>query len=144
MDWWVTACAVDMVVLRLRRDCPSAGPYVAWVGDLIDIRTDETRRQLAAVLDLHWRPVPGFASGVHHDAALATAALLHGRRGAPAATCRDDFHSDEGGAYTGEDLCQASENALAMPPHRTAMCTRTSDSAELILVLPHPDSTITR
>src|SRR6185312_6465359 len=77
MDWWVTACAVDMVVLRLRRDCPSAGPYVAWVGDLIDIRTDETRRQLAAVLDLHWRPVPGFASGVHHDAALATAALLH-------------------------------------------------------------------
>ena len=50
-------------------------PNMAWVGDLTEIPTDEGKLQLAAMLDLHSRRVPGFAMDVHHDAALARAAL---------------------------------------------------------------------
>ena len=48
---------------------------MAWVGDLTEIPTDEGKLQLAWVLDLHSRRVPGFAMDIHHDAALARAAL---------------------------------------------------------------------
>jgi transposase InsO family protein len=48
---------------------------VAWVGDLTEIPTDEGKLHLASVVDLHSRRVPGFAMDIHHDAALARAAL---------------------------------------------------------------------
>jgi HTH-like domain/Integrase core domain len=60
----------------VRRDfAPREAPDVAWVGDLTEIPTDEGKLQLAAIIDLHSRRVPGFAMDVHHDAALARAAL---------------------------------------------------------------------
>ena len=52
---------------------PPEAPNVAWVGDLTEIPTDEGKLQLASVEDLHSRRVPGFAMGIHHDAALARA-----------------------------------------------------------------------
>jgi putative transposase len=54
---------------------PPPQPNVAWVGDLTEIATDEGKLQLAAIIDLHSRRVPGFAMDVHHNAALARAAL---------------------------------------------------------------------
>jgi transposase InsO family protein len=87
----------------LRRDFhPRQAPNVAWVGDLTEIPTDEGKLHLAAVLDLHSRRVPGFAMGVHHDAALARAALCVAiaiRGGSVAGVI---FHTDQGVEYTGE------------------------------------------
>jgi putative transposase len=61
---------------RLRRDfAPPQRPDVRWCEDLTEIPTDEGKLQLAAVLDLHSRRCVGFAMGLHHDAALARAAL---------------------------------------------------------------------
>jgi transposase-like protein len=77
---------------RLRRNfAPPAAPNVAWVGDLTEIPTDEGKLQLAAVLDLHSRRVPGFAMGIHHDAALARAGAVHGHRGARRQCGRGDL-----------------------------------------------------
>jgi putative transposase len=84
---------------------------VAWVGDLTEIPTDEGKLHLAAVLDLHSRRVPGFAMGIHHDAALARAALCMAiavRGGAVAGVV---FHSDQGGEYTGEVFAAACRSA---------------------------------
>ena len=97
---------------RLRRNfTPPAAPNVAWVGDLTEIPTDEGKLQLAAVLDLHSRRVPGFAMGIHHDAALARAALCMAiavRGGAVAGVI---FHTDQGGEYTGEIFTAACRSA---------------------------------
>jgi transposase InsO family protein len=97
---------------RLRRNfAPPAAPNVAWVGDLTEIPTDEGKLQLAAVLDLHSRRVPGFAMGIHHDAALARAALCMAiavRGGAVAGVI---FHTDQGGEYTGEIFTAACRSA---------------------------------
>ena len=54
---------------------------MAWVGDLTEIPTDEGKLQLAAIIDLHSRRVPGFAMDIHHDAALARRGTVHGHRG---------------------------------------------------------------
>jgi len=87
----------------LNRDfTPPARPNVVWVGDLTEIPCGEGPFYLAAVLDLHSRRAVGFAMGVHHDAALATAALqvaVAVRGGDVAGVI---FHTDQGGEYTGE------------------------------------------
>ena len=86
---------------------PPPQPNVAWVGDLTEIPTDEGKLQLAAIIDLHSRRVPGFAMDVHHDAALARAALCMAiavRGGSVAGVI---FHTDQGGEYTGELFAQA-------------------------------------
>lgn len=92
----------------LRRDfAPRAQPNVAWVGDLTEIPTDEGKLQLAAIIDLHSRRVPGFAMDIHHDAALARAALCMAiavRGGSVAGVI---FHTDQGGEYTGEIFAAA-------------------------------------
>lgn len=97
---------------RLNRNfTPPDAPNVAWVGDLTEIPTDEGKLHLAAVLDLHSRRVPGFAMGIHHDAALARAALCMAiavRGGAVAGVV---FHSDQGGEYTGEVFAAACRSA---------------------------------
>jgi putative transposase len=90
---------------------PPPAPNVAWVGDLTEIPTDEGKLQLAAIIDLHSRRVPGFAMDVHHDAALARAALCMAiavRGGAVAGVI---FHTDQGGEYTGELFAQACRDA---------------------------------
>ena len=63
-------------------------------GDLTEIATDEGKLQLAAIIDLHSRRVPGFAMDIHHNAALARAALCMAiavRGGAVAGVI---FHTD--------------------------------------------------
>jgi putative transposase len=96
----------------LRRNFAApARPNVAWVGDLTEIPTDEGPGYLASVLDLHSRRVVGFAQGVHHDAALAKAALCMAiavRGGDVAGVI---FHSDQGGEYTGELFARACRRA---------------------------------
>jgi putative transposase len=96
----------------LRRDfTPPGQPNVAWVGDLTEIPTDEGKLHLGSVLDLHSRRVPGFAMDVHHDAALARAALCMAiavRGGSVAGVI---FHTDQGGEYTGEFFAAACRSA---------------------------------
>lgn len=90
---------------------PPPTPNMAWVGDLTEIPTDEGKLQLAAIIDLHSRRVPGFAMDVHHDAALARAALCMAiavRGGSVAGVI---FHTDQGGEYTGELFAQACRDA---------------------------------
>jgi transposase InsO family protein len=96
----------------LRRDfTPPPTPDVRWCGDLTEIPTDEGKLQLAAVLDLHSRRCVGFAMGIHHDAALARAALCVAiaiRGGAVAGVL---FHTDQGGEYTGNLFVNACRSA---------------------------------
>jgi transposase InsO family protein len=96
----------------LRRDFTApARPNTRWVGDLTEIPTDQGKFHLAAVLDLHSRRLVGFAMGVHHDAALARAALCTAiaiRGGSVAGVV---FHSDQGGEYTGRLFTQACRSA---------------------------------
>jgi transposase InsO family protein len=96
----------------LRRDFrPPAKPNARWVGDLTEIPTDQGKLYLAAILDLHSRRCVGFAMGVHHDAALARAALCVAiaiRGGSVAGVV---FHSDQGGEYTGRRFAQACRSA---------------------------------
>lgn len=80
---------------------PPPEPNTVWVGDLTEIPCEQGRFYLATVLDLHSRRAVGFAMGVHHDAALATAALqvaIAVRGGDVGGVI---FHSDQGGEYTG-------------------------------------------
>src|SRR5439155_1184567 len=96
----------------LRRDfTPREAPNVAWVGDLTEIPTDEGKLHLASIIDLHSRRIPGFAMGIHHDAALARAALCMAIavRGGPVAGVI--FHTDQGGEYTGDIFARACRSA---------------------------------
>jgi putative transposase len=95
----------------LRRDfTPPQQADMRWCGDLTEIPTDEGKLQLAAVLDLHSRRCVGFAMGIHHDAALARAALcvaIAVRGGAVAGVL---FHTDQGSEYTANlfvDACRS-------------------------------------
>ena len=90
---------------------PRSQPNVAWVGDLTEIPTDEGKLQLAAIIDLHSRRVPGFAMGVHHDAALARAALCMAIAVRGGSVAGAIFHTDQGGEYTGELFAQACQAA---------------------------------
>lgn len=96
----------------LRRDfAPPQRPNLRWCGDLTEIPTDEGTLYLAAILDLYSRRCVGFAMGVHHDAALARAALCMAiavRGGAVAGVV---FHSDQGGEYTGRLFADACRSA---------------------------------
>jgi putative transposase len=96
----------------LHRDfTPPAEPNVAWVGDLTEIPTDEGKLHLATAEDLHSRRIPGFAMGIHHDAALARAALCMAiavRGGSVAGVI---FHTDQGGEYTGQLFADACHSA---------------------------------
>jgi putative transposase len=96
----------------LRRDFTAPQcPDVRWCGDLTEIPTDEGKLQLAAVLDLHSRRCVGFAMGIHHDAALARAALcvaIAVRGGAVAGVL---FHTDQGSEYTANLFVQACRSA---------------------------------
>ncbi|MGH8827182.1 MAG: IS3 family transposase, partial [Jiangellaceae bacterium] len=82
-------------------------PNVAWVGDVKDIPCARGKFYLATVLDLHSRRIVGFATGGHHDAPLAKAALCMAiavRGGRVAGVI---MHTDQGGEYTGELFAKA-------------------------------------
>ena len=97
--------------LLKRNFAPPARRDVLWVGDLTEIPTDEGKLHLAAVLDLHSRRCVGFAMGVHHDAALARAAICVAI--AIRGGCVDGviFHTDQGGEYTGRVFAAACRSA---------------------------------
>jgi putative transposase len=90
----------------IKRDFSAARPDHKWCGDLTEIPTDEGKLYLASVLDLAARRIPGFAIGEHHDAELASGALLM------AAAVRGGdvrgvvFHSDKGSEFTASDFAQ--------------------------------------
>jgi transposase InsO family protein len=89
---------------HLRRGFDASAPNQRWCGDGTEIPTDEGKLYLYVVLDLFSRRVPGFAMGVHHDQALATAALQTAvavRGGDVAGVI---FHSDQGSEYVGEQF----------------------------------------
>jgi putative transposase len=96
----------------LRRDFrPREAPNVACVGDLTEIPTDEGKLQLASIIDLHSRRVPGFAMDVHHDATLARAALCMAIAVRGGSVAEVIFHTDQGGEYTGEIFAAACQSA---------------------------------
>ena len=96
----------------LRRDfTPPQRPNVRWCGDLKEIPTDEGRLYLAAVLDLHSRRCLGFATGIHHDAQLARAALCMAIAVRGGKVDGVVFHTDQGGEYTGELFARACRRA---------------------------------
>jgi transposase InsO family protein len=91
----------------VRRDFTASDINEKWCGDLTEIPCDEGKLYLATVEDLASRRLPGFAIGEHHDAELATGAILM------AAAVRGGnirgvvFHSDKGGEYTGDLFARA-------------------------------------
>lgn len=93
---------------QLNRDFSlRAEPNVAWVGDVKKIPCTEGKFYLATVLDLHSRRIVGFATGAHHDAPLAKAALCMAiavRGGNVAGVI---MHTDQGGEYTGSLFAKA-------------------------------------
>jgi putative transposase len=97
----------------LQRDFSAERVNQKWCGDLTEIPTDEGKLYLAIVEDLASRRLPGFAIGEHHDAQLATSALLM------AAAVRGGnvdgviFHSDKGSEYTA-DLFRAACGRLGV------------------------------
>lgn len=105
-------CSARKAPDALRRDFrPPATPNMRWVGDLTEIPTDQGKLYLAAILDLHSRRCVGFAMGVHHDTALARAALCMAiaiRGGSVAGVL---FHTDQGSEYTGKIFAQACRSA---------------------------------
>jgi transposase InsO family protein len=93
---------------RVRRDFSLRDrPNQVWVGDLTEIPTGEGILYLAAVQDLHSRLVPGFATGDHHDAPLAKAALCMAVAVRGGDVTGVVFHSDRGGEYTGDLFARA-------------------------------------
>ncbi|CCC43383.1 integrase, catalytic region [Mycobacterium canettii CIPT 140010059] len=101
------------------------------MGDLTEIPTDEGKRHLASVIDLHSRRVPGFVMGVHHDATLARAALCMAiavRGGLVAGVI---FHTDQGGEYTGELFaiaCRSARVTQSMGPTGSALDNAAAES----------------
>ena len=79
-----------------------AAPNVAWAGNLTESRPTRANCTYKSIVDLHSRPVPGVAMDIHHDAALARAALCMAiavRGGSVAGVI---FYTGQGGEYTGE------------------------------------------
>ena len=105
--------AAQPVADLLQRDFSAERVNHKWCGDLTEIPTDEGKLYLAIVEDLASRRLPGFSIGEHHDAALATSALLM------AAAVRGGnvdgviFHSDKGSEYTA-DLFRAACGRLGV------------------------------
>jgi len=94
--------AADPIADLVKRDFTAKKINQKWCGDLTEIPTDEGKLYLATVEDLGSRRLPGFALGEHHDAELATSAIL------VAAAVRGGnvggviFHSDKGSEYTAD------------------------------------------
>ena len=75
-----------------------------WYGDGTEIPTDEGKLYLDSVLDMGSRRIAGFATGEHHDADLAQAALQMAVaiRGGKATVAGVIMHTDQGSEYTAQ------------------------------------------
>jgi transposase InsO family protein len=75
-----------------------------WYGDGTEIPTDEGKLYLDSVLDMGSRRIAGFATGEHHDADLAQAALQMAVavRGGKATVAGVIMHTDQGSDYTAQ------------------------------------------
>lgn len=106
---------------QVKRDfSPRELPNQVWVGDVKDIPCAEGKFYLASVLDLHSRRCLGFATGAHHDAPFARAALCMAiavRGGDIAGVI---MHTDQGGEYTGDLFATAcTDTGVAQSMGRT-------------------------
>jgi transposase InsO family protein len=86
-------------------------PNQTWVGDLKHIPCAEGPFYLASVLDLHSRRCVGFATGAHHDAPLAKAAVCMAIAVRGGDVTGVVMHSDQGGEYTGRLYARACTEA---------------------------------
>ena len=86
----------------IRRDFATEQLNRKWYGDGTEIPTDEGKLYLDSVLDMGSRRIVGFASGEHHDADLAYAALVMAVavRGGKDAIAGVIMHTDQGSEYT--------------------------------------------
>jgi len=91
----------------LKRDFSASRPDEKWCGDLTEIPTDEGKLYLASVLDLAARRIAGFAMSEHHDAELATGALLMAAAVRGGDVAGVIFHSDKGSEFTASDFAKA-------------------------------------
>jgi putative transposase len=99
--------AADPIADLVKRDFSAEAVNQKWCGDLTEIPTDEGRLYLAIVEDLASRRLPGFALGEHHDAELATAAILMAAAMRGGDVSGVIFHSDKGSEYTADLFAQA-------------------------------------
>jgi putative transposase len=102
----------------IKRDFATERLNHKWYGDGTEIPTDEGKLYLDSVLDMGSRRIAGFATGEHHDADLAQAALqmavavrggkatvagviMHTDQGSDGEFNRSSQHLDEGGVRWG-------------------------------------------
>jgi putative transposase len=88
------------------RKFPASGINRRWYGDGTEIKTGEGKLYLDSVLDMASRRILGHALGEHHDAALATAALLMAAAVRGGQVAGVIFHTDCGSEYTAAE-CRA-------------------------------------
>jgi putative transposase len=88
------------------RKFPASGINRRWYGDGTEIKTGEGKLYLDSVLDMASRRILGHALGEHHDAALATAALLMAAAVRGGQVAGVIFHTDQGSEYTAAE-CRA-------------------------------------
>ncbi len=88
----------------IQRDFATERLNHKWYGDGTEIPTDEGKLYLDSVLDMGSRRIVGFATGEHHDADLAQAALQMAVavRGGKAAVAGVIMHTDQGSEYTAQ------------------------------------------
>jgi len=88
----------------IKRDFATARLNHKWYGDGTEIPTDEGKLYLDSVLDMGSRRIAGFATGEHHDADLAQAALQMAVavRGGKATVAGVIMHTDQGSEYTAQ------------------------------------------
>ena len=88
----------------IKRDFATERLNHKWYGDGTEIPTDEGKLYLDSVLDMGSRRIAGFATGEHHDANLAQAALQMAVavRGGKATVAGVIMHTDRGSEYTAQ------------------------------------------
>jgi putative transposase len=88
----------------IKRDFATERLNHKWYGDGTEIPTDEGKLYLDSVLDMGSRRIAGFATGEHHDADLAQAALQMAVavRGGKATVAGVIMHTDQGSDYTAQ------------------------------------------
>jgi putative transposase len=91
----------------VKRDFPADAINRKWYADGTEVETGEGKLYLDSVLDMGSRRIVGHALGEHHDAHLATAALLMAAavRGGKARGVL--FHTDQGSEYTAAEFRSA-------------------------------------
>ena len=107
----------------VQRDFNAAAVDKGWWGVLTDFPTDDGKLYLATVEDLASRRIVGFGICEHHDAELATIALMMAiavRGGDVAGVI---FHTDRGSEYTAELFAAAcSRSQITQSMGRAGSC----------------------